>query len=281
MKPYWRYEHSDLLLLLPFHRHQRHWLIRLTGRGPLPESVARYLCAGILMSFEDPRQSQDEVPSALRRFSQNPLSGFAPWILFSVIGGPSTWETASIAALIAAVLLVLIDIRAADIVLSRVVPSTGDRPTTPVRLRRPKLLDVATIVFFFGFVMAAGIANRHDVTDLDQYSQAISSGALGLIALGSVIFSHPFTIDYAKEATPREFWDTPVFKRINVVLTLLWAAVFLVCAGLGVAAVHVDSKGAKDWLNWYLPIALIIIGFKLNSWYPDRMTGSQRAEMPT
>src|ERR1035437_501873 len=160
MKPYWRYEHSDLLFLLPFHRHQRHWLIRLTGRGPLPESVGRYLCAGILMSFEDPRQSQDEVPGVLRRFSQNPLSGFAPWILFSVIGGPSTWETASIAALIAAVLLVLIDIRAADIVLSRVVPSTGDRPATPVRLRRPKLLDVATIVFFFGFVMAAGIANQ-------------------------------------------------------------------------------------------------------------------------
>jgi hypothetical protein len=75
-------------------------------------------------------------------------------------------------------------------------------------------------------VLAAIFTSRHDVTELDRYSQAISCGALGIIALGSIVFRHPFTVDYAKEEAPPEVWHTAVFKRINLVLTATWAAVF-------------------------------------------------------
>lgn len=52
-------------------------------------------------------------------------------------------------------------------------------------------------------------------------------------------------------------------------LSLVWTVVFLVCAGLGLASAHVHTKGLQDWLNWYIPIALIIIGIRLNTWYPN------------
>jgi len=115
------------------------------------------------------------------------------------------------------------------------------------------------------------VTTRQNVENLDQYSQAISSGALGIIALGSIVFGHPFTIDYAKDSVPEEFWHTPTFRRTNIVLTATWAVVFLVCAVLGYVAVHVDGKGAKDWLEWYLPIILIVIGFRFTKKYPDRV----------
>jgi hypothetical protein len=191
--------------------------------------------------------------------AHNPIGGFVPWIIFSAIGGPNTWETGAIAALIAAVLLMLFDIGAIG----------ADPATSATSIRRPKLLDLASVIFFGGFVIASFATNRHDVTAIDQYSQVISSGALSLIAFLSVLFGYPFTTDYAREAAPPEVWHTLLFKHINVVLTLVWAIVFGLCAGFGIAAIHATSKGAQDWFNWYLPIILIILGYKANSWYPN------------
>jgi len=151
----------------------------------------------------------------------------------------------------------------------------ADSPTR-TGVRHPKLLDVASILFFGGFVIAGFSTARHDVMGVDQYAQAISSGALALIAFLSVLVGHPFTVDYAKEQTPPEVWHTPMFRHVNVVLTLVWGVIFALCAGLGIAAVHATSKGAQDWFSWYLPIILIIVGFKVNSRYPE--TVRRRAE---
>jgi hypothetical protein len=113
-----------------------------------------------------PAQHQESAADTHARLShrlaRSPFGSFIPWILFWVIGGPSTWETASIAALLAAA------------------------------------LDAATVVFFAALVVVSLLTSRHDVNQLDKYSQALSSGALGLIALGSIVFGHPFTVD-----TPR------------------------------------------------------------------------------
>ena len=34
----------------------------------------------------------------------------------------------------------------------------------------------------------------------------------------------------------------------------------------------------RDWLNWYLPIILLFIGFRLNQWYPDRAVARFRRQ---
>lgn len=175
----------------------------------------------------------------------NPFVSFVPWIIFWVVSSPSSWEYATLGALIAAVILAY--------------PS--------VERHSLKLMEVATIVFFAVLSVLAIFLDRADLDWLEDYSQAISSGALALIVFGSIPFM-PFTEQYARESAPREVWDTPLFKRVNLVLTATWGAVFLASAILGVIAQQVDS--GKDMLNWILPIALVVGGFKFTAWYPEQ-----------
>jgi tryptophan-rich sensory protein len=41
---------------------------------------------------------------------------------------------------------------------------------------------------------------------------------------------HPFTLGIARKSTPPEYWDNPVFLRVNVVITLVWAVAFTLTA---------------------------------------------------
>ena len=206
-----------------------------------------------------------ECRTATQRLSSHPVIGFIPWIAFWVIGGQATWETGTLAALLTAILVTMLSI--------------GYRP--PVAWSHLKLLDIATVAFFALLSLAALVTTRHTVSDLDKYSQAISSGALGIIALGSIVFRHPFTIDYAIQKAPPAVWPTALFKRINVVLSSVWAAVFLVCALLGLAAQQSAATGLRDWLNWYIPIVLIFLAFRFTRWYPEQVRARQgRAGQP-
>lgn len=153
--------------------------------------------------------------------------------------------------------------------------SGGTRPD----LRHIKLLDVATVVFFLALTIASVVTSRHDVAELDRYSQAISSGALALIAFGSILAGHPFTVDYAKEEAPPQVWHTALFRRISLVLSAAWAVVFAVCAVLGWVAQQGAAKGVRDWLNWYIPIILIFLAFRFTKWYPDQVrTAGQQSD---
>lgn len=171
--------------------------------------------------------------------------GFVPWIIFWVVAGPSSWEYAAGGALIAALILAM--------------PS-ADRGSI-------KLLDVVSILFFAVLTVAGLILDRADLDWLEDYSQAISSGVLAVVVLGSLAFV-PFTEQYARESVPRENWGSPLFKQINRMLTLVWGLVFAASAVLGVIAEQVD--GGKDWLNWIIPIALIVGAFKFTEWYPEQ-----------
>jgi hypothetical protein len=171
--------------------------------------------------------------------------GFVPWIIFWVVAGPSTWEYAAGGALLAALILA--------------IPS-GDRGSI-------KMLDVVSILFFAALTVAGLILDRSELDWLEDYSQAISSGVLALVVLGSLAFL-PFTEQYARDSVPREHWDSPLFKQVNRLLTLVWGLVFALSAVLGVIAQEMDS--GSDWLNWIIPIALIVGAFKFTAWYPEQ-----------
>ncbi|MFD4413526.1 hypothetical protein ACFVXW_34295 [Streptomyces sp. NPDC058251] len=165
---------------------------------------------------------------------------FAPWIVFDVVASPSTWGYAALAGLITAVVLSGPSIARGQI----------------------KLLDLVAIIFFAGISLVALVVGRKDLLWLETYAQVLSSAVIAVAAFVSLAFD-PFTAQYARDSAPREVWGTPEFRRVNRMLTLLWATVFAVIALLGLLALHVRS--GSDWLNWILPIALIVVAVKITS----------------
>ncbi|MEU9093427.1 hypothetical protein [Streptomyces sp. NPDC048428] len=180
------------------------------------------------------------------RRTGNLFFAFAPWIIFDVIAGPSTWEYAALAGLVAAVVLNLPDLRRGSY----------------------KVLEIAGIAFFAVLSVLALFLDRQDLDWLERYAQVLSSGVIALVALGSLAFV-PFTEQYARETTPREVWGTPVFRHVNRVLTLVWGGVFVAIALLGLLAVHTSS--GSDWYSWVIPVVLLVLAVRFTERYPDQV----------
>jgi hypothetical protein len=180
--------------------------------------------------------------------------GFVPWIVFSVVAGPSTWEWAALAALICTLVLSVPDWR---------------------RTRAISVLDAAAIVFFAVLLVLALVLDRATLQPLEDRAQLLSSIVIAVVALGSLAVGRPFTEFYAKRDTPREYWGSPTFKRINRVLTGLWGVVFVINALCDAA---VGFWGADpDVFNWVVPIVVIVVAVKITAWYPEHVRSQLRA----
>jgi hypothetical protein len=117
--------------------------------------------------------------------------GFVPWIVFSVVAGPSTWMWAALAALLCSLILS--------------VPSW--RSTRSI-----SVLDAAGLVFFGALVVLALVLDRATLQPIEDRAQLLSSVVIALVALGSLAVGRPFTEYYARQQTPREYWNSPTFK---------------------------------------------------------------------
>ncbi len=72
----------------------------------------------------------------------------------------------------------------------------------------------------------------------------------------------PFTYHYAKKRTPPRFWQNPVFRRTNLIMTYVWAGIFALCTVL--------SLYPSVWTRAFVPIALIAcFGLPFNARFPD------------
>jgi hypothetical protein len=207
-------------------------------------------------------RSGPDARGALRNALASPIAGFAPWIVFSVLEGPKRYELAIGAAMAVAVL---------ELVLGMVVGA------------RPKLLDVAAIVFFAGMLVAGRLVDPAGQAWLDQWSGEVSNAMLVLVALGSILVRRPFTLQYAREMTDEEYWHTPLFLHINYVLTWVWTGVFAVTAVVGWYGDGPLHQPDNIWTNWIIQIALLIFAIRFTTWYPDVATthalpASERSE---
>ncbi|MFI9241771.1 hypothetical protein ACIGXF_04085 [Streptomyces sp. NPDC053086] len=169
---------------------------------------------------------------------------FAPWIIFGVVASPSTWEYAALAALVASIVLSGQDVLHGNL----------------------RVLDLTGIVFFAVLSVLALALDRGQLRWLETYAQVISNGLVAVVALGS-LFVDPFTAQYAREQTPREVWDSPVFTHINRVLTAVWGAAFVLMTVSTWLAVRYPAQ--DDWFNWVVPIALLVVAVKFTARYPE------------
>ncbi|WP_327132710.1 hypothetical protein OG311_18580 [Streptomyces sp. NBC_01343] len=140
---------------------------------------------------------------------------FLPWIVFAVL--PSgQWQWAALAGLVTAV---------AVTVQQRRTGAGFDA----------LIIEIGSAVFFAALTAIAFTDPHSGVHD---YSAALSSATLAVIAGVSLLVGRPFTLGIAKRTTPREVWGLRPFIRANAVITGAWTAAFAVTAGALAALGH-------------------------------------------
>ncbi|MFE9322030.1 hypothetical protein ACIHDR_32560 [Nocardia sp. NPDC052278] len=181
------------------------------------------------------------------------LRAFAPWIVFAVV--PSQyWQWAALAALGVSVLGIAQQVRA------------GQRPEAMA-------IDIGSIVFFAALTV---VAFADPDSALHPYTPALSSGVLAVVAGLSLAVRVPFTLPIAKQTTPQELWDHPVFIRTAYVITSVWTASFVIgCLALTALAHSASSvRTIVQVLAFVLPVLFTIryvayIRAKANSLNPS------------
>ena len=204
------------------------------------------------MSIHEGPARPDGYAARLRALLSHPVVGFVPWIAMSVLAGPHRFELACAIALALAVLTALLGVAVGI---------------------RVKLLDAVGVAFFAVLLLIGALVGPGALQWLDRWSSELANIAIALIALGSIAFRTPFTIQYAREEVPRENWNSPLFLHVNYVITWIWAAAFVITAIAGWIGDGPLNQPDNIWTSWLIQIALMILAVKCTEWYPDYARG--------
>jgi hypothetical protein len=165
------------------------------------------------------------------------LRAFAPWIAFAVI--PSGyWKWAALLALAISLAGLISQVRAGQ-------PADA------------QIIEIGSAVYFAAIT---GLAFADPKTALHPYVPCMASGALGLIACTSLAVGKPFTLGIARQSVPREVWDHPLFLRVNVIITSVWAASFVTGCVILAFLAHspLAARSAVQVAAFVIPLAFTI-----------------------
>lgn len=190
------------------------------------------------------------VGTVIDKVLANPIAGLAPWIVYSLVEGKGRLELSASLAFGVALAILLINW---------------------LRGSAPKLLEYADVVFFGGVALFVAVATDGQREWLELWGGEIANLALVVIAVGSILIRKPFTLAYAKEETPEEYWDTPQFLRANYIITGAWALAFIVEAASGWYGDAVLGNSNDIWTGWVIQTAALLIAVQFTLWYPARV----------
>ncbi|MCR8899261.1 hypothetical protein NWF34_20190 [Gordonia sp. GONU] len=195
-----------------------------------------------------PRSGARGVLTALL---DSPFAGMSPWILMALVTGPGRFEEAAASAFALSLLLVV---------------GTHRRGSS---FKLLELFDVA----YFGTMAALALFASDDVIDwLEKWGGEMTNVALVAFALGSILVRQPFTLQYARETTEPEYWTSPLFLRINYVITWAWVGGFAVAAISGAVGDIVLDDPNNFWTGWIIQIGGTVFAIAFTEFYPDYAT---------
>jgi hypothetical protein len=181
-------------------------------------------------------------------YLNSPISGIAPWVLFSVLSAPGRFETAVCFALGLSLLTMWIGSRRGIAVYA---------------------LDVLGVAFFAILAVVGLVASRGVITFLELWAGEMTNIVLAVFVIATIVIRKPFTLAYAKKQAPEEFWDTPLFRRINYTISGVWAGAFTFSAVVGLIGDAVLHDANNFWTGWVLQLAALFFAIGFTEFYPD------------
>ncbi|WP_319435889.1 hypothetical protein [Mycobacterium sp. RTGN5] len=181
-------------------------------------------------------------------FLRSPFSGIAPWILMAIMSGPGRFGQSAAAAL----------------TLTLIVMWASSRRGIKVHS-----LEVFGAVVFATFVALGIVGSPTMVGWLELWAGEITNGALAAYALTTLMIRRPFTISYARDTVDPEHWNSPLFVRVNYVLSAVWAGAFVINTAVGTFGDAVLRDGDNFWTGWIVQLAVTLAAVAITEFYPD------------
>ena len=94
--------------------------------------------------------------------------------------------------------------------------------------------------------------------------------------IATIITCRPFTLPYAKKQAPEDYWDTVLSRKINHMISGVWAAAFTFSAAVGLFGDAVLKDPNNFWTGWVLQLAALFFAVAFTEFYPD-YAGAQEA----
>jgi hypothetical protein len=174
------------------------------------------------------------------------LLAFAPFIVFALIDRLVGATEGLIAAAV---------VSAALLIRDWVAPG-----------RSPKILEIGTVLLFSGMAIYAMTVDT--AWSIVGVRLRVDLGLL-VIVLVSLALQRPFTLQYAREQTPPEIWNSPRFVRTNYVITAVWALAFAVLVLADLVLLYVPALPPR--VGIIATIAALVGAIKFTGWYPDQV----------
>jgi hypothetical protein len=169
------------------------------------------------------------------------LRSFAPWLVAPIATAIFDWRVGSALAFGLALAGVL----------------RGGRTATT---------DMFAVVAALYFAALAAVAFTAPASGLHRFVPAFSGGALAVAAALSIVVGRPFTVAFAKRVAPPEYWDTPMFAHVNVVLTEVWATSFALTAAVTGFVLATDPHAALIMIG--AQVAGFVVPMRICRLYP-------------
>jgi hypothetical protein len=135
--------------------------------------------------------------------------------------------------------------------------------TREYRLGALKIID-CTSLSFFALALLAIVTTGRDL--FSDYRFIAAWGIFAIVAWATLLAGFPFTMQYAREQTPREVWNTPQFLRMNMIMTLVWTLIFTLDTLLAILA----RRGHYVlMLDAVIPTITLVLGYAFNRFYPE------------
>lgn len=175
------------------------------------------------------------------------IFGFLPWILyFSLLGATAHQHEIAILSAIAANLL--FDFR---------------------ELAKGFILSWGTLIFFLVLLILEMVIPN---SWIELHGNLIANIGLGAIVWLSILIKKPFTIQYAKEQVAKEFWETPAFYKINLIISIFWGISFLLSVAINLLRLYsiIHNNLVYQILSYAPSLVAIILTKQFPDWYRNR-----------
>jgi hypothetical protein len=196
----------------------------------------------------EPAEADRGPAKVLDGLLRSPLSGLAPWIVFSLLSGPGRFEQSVSAAL----------------GLALIILWAGSRRGIPVHV-----LELFGVGYFAVLAVIGIFATEGTTRWMELWAGELTNISLALFAAFTMLIRRPFTLSYARDSTPREHWNSPIFLRINYMITAVWAGSFFFSAVVGFYGDAVFRDSDNFWTGWILQLASTFFAVSFTEFYPD------------